>query len=344
VVGCDGGSSEVRKQAGIGFPGIPPTFLLRLGDVTLADGLTPQDIPGLRVPLIPLGGGYYRVVVTEPYPDGLDRDAPMPLDELRASIRRVNGADVPVSGARWLSRFTDSSRLADSYRAGRVLLAGDAAHIHLPAGGPGLNTGLLDAFNLGWKLAAQVHGWASPHLLDTYSAERRAEGERVLLHTRAQGALLGFASNERVTALREVLRQLLQFSEPVRHLVSLMYALDTRYDTGCPHPLAGGWRPDLALTADAERAAELGRGILVDLTGDGLIAQLGNGGLGNGGLEHGWKDRVDYATAAGPLPSADGAPVAALLVRPDGYVAWAATRDDLDAGGLRHALSTWFGS
>ena len=225
-----------------------------------------------------------------------------------------------------------------------MLLAGDAAHIHLPAGGPGLNTGLLDAFNLGWKLAAQVHGWASPHLLDTYSAERRAEGERVLLHTRAQGALLGFASNERVTALREVLRQLLQFSEPMRHLVSLMYALDTRYDTGCPHPLAGGWRPDLALTADAERAAELGRGILVDLTGDGLLAGLGNGWLGNGGPGHGWKDRVDYATAAGPLPPADGAPVAALLVRPDGYVAWAATPDDLDAGGLRHALSTWFGS
>ncbi len=339
VVGCDGGSSVVRKQAGIGFPGIPPTFLLRLGDVTLADGLTPPDIPGLRVPLIPLGGDYYRVVVTEPYPDGLDRDAPMPLDELRASIRRVNGADVPVSGARWLSRFTDSSRLADSYRAGRVLLAGDAAHIHLPAGGPGLNTGLLDAFNLGWKLAAQVQGWASPQLLDTYSAERRAEGERVLLHTRAQGALLGFASNERVTALREVLRQLLQFSEPVRHLVSLMYALDTRYDTGCPHPLAGRWRPDLALTAGAERAAELGRGILVDLTGDGLIDRLGPGWP-----EHGWKDRVDYATAAGPPRLTDGAPVAALLVRPDGYVAWAAGPDDLDADGLRHALSTWFGS
>ncbi len=346
VVGCDGGSSVIRKQAGIGFPGIPPTFLLRLGDVTLADGLTPPDIPGLRVPLIPLGGGYYRVVVTEPYPDGLDRDAPMPLDELRASIRRVNGADVPVSSARWLSRFTDSSRLADSYRAGRVLLAGDAAHIHLPAGGPGLNTGLLDAFNLGWKLAAQVQGWASPQLLDTYSAERRAEGERVLLHTRAQGALLGFASNERVTALREVLRQLLHFSEPVRHLVSLMYALDTRYDTGCPHPLAGRWRPDLALTAGAERAAELGRGILVDLTGDGLIDRLGPGWLEHGWLEHGWKDRVDYATAtaAGPLRLTDGAPVAALLVRPDGYVAWAAGPDDLDADGLRHALSTWFGS
>lgn len=334
VAGCDGGGSVVRKQAGIGFPGIPPTFLLRLGDVTLADGLTPQDIPSLRVPFVPLGGGYYRVVVTEPYPDDLDRDSPMELDELRASIRRVNGADVPISGARWLSRFTDSSRLADSYRAGRVLLAGDAAHIHLPAGGPGLNTGLLDAFNLGWKLAAQVQGWASPGLLDSYSAERRAEAERVLLHTRAQGALLGFANNERVAALREVLRQLLEFEEPVRHLVSLMYALDTRYDTGCQHPLAGRWRPDLGPSAGAAKAAELGRGLLIDLTGDGLAARQA----------HAWRDRVDCMTAAdGPLLAA-APPAAALLIRPDGYVAWAAGPDDRDADGLRSALTTWFGA
>jgi len=333
VVGCDGGGSVVRKQAGIGFPGIPPTFLLRLGDVTLADGLTPQDIPGLKVPLIPLGEGYYRVVVTEPYPADLDRDAPMLLDELRASIRRVNGTDVPVSGARWLSRFTDSSRLADSYRAGRVLLAGDAAHVHLPAGGPGLNTGLLDAFNLGWKLAAQVRGWAGPGLLDSYSTERRAEGERVLLHTRAQGALMGYANNERIAALREVLRQLLQFEEPVRHLVSLMYALDTRYPTDCDHPLAGQWAPAPALALAAERAAP-GRGVLLDLTPDGGIAGQG----------HGWRDRLDCLAAPQASLSPGPAPAAALLIRPDGYVAWAASSGASDTGGLRHALTTWFGT
>jgi 2-polyprenyl-6-methoxyphenol hydroxylase-like FAD-dependent oxidoreductase len=333
VVGCDGGTSAVRKQAGIGFPGIPPTFLLRLGDVTLADGLTPQDIPGLRVPFIPLGGGYYRVVVTEPYPDGLDRDTPMPLDELRASIRRVNGTDVPVSGARWLSRFTDSSRLADSYRADRVLLAGDAAHIHLPAGGPGLNTGLLDAFNLGWKLAAQVRGWAPPGLLDSYGTERRAEGERVLLHTRAQGALMGYANNERIAALREVVRQLLQFEEPVRHLVSLMYALDTRYPTGCDHPLAGRWAPAPALAAVAGQVAS-GRGVLLDLTEDGAIARQG----------HGWRDRLDCVAAPLAPPSPESAPAAALLIRPDGYVAWAASPGAPDADGLRRALTTWFGT
>jgi 2-polyprenyl-6-methoxyphenol hydroxylase-like FAD-dependent oxidoreductase len=333
VVGCDGGGSVVRKHAGIGFPGIPPTFLLRLGDVTLADGLTPQDIPGLKVPLVPLGGGYYRVVVTEPYPDGLDRDAPMPLDELRASIRRVNGTDVPVSGARWLSRFTDSSRLADTYRAGRVLLAGDAAHIHLPAGGPGLNTGLLDAFNLGWKLAAQVRGWAPPGLLDSYGTERRAEGERVLLHTRAQGALLGYANNERIAALREVLSQLLQFEEPVRHLVSLMYALDTRYPTDCDHPLAGRWAPAPALAAAAEHAAS-GRGVLLDRTEDGSIARQG----------HDWRDRLDCVVVPQASLAPDSAPVAALLIRPDGYVAWAASPGAPDPGGLRRALTTWFGS
>jgi 2-polyprenyl-6-methoxyphenol hydroxylase-like FAD-dependent oxidoreductase len=333
VVGCDGGASVVRKQAGIEFPGIPPTFLLRLGDVTLADGLTPQDLPGLRVPLIPLGAGFYRVITTEPYPADLDRAAPMTLDELRASIRRVNGQDLPVSGARWLSRFTDSSRQAARYRAGRVLLAGDAAHIHLPAGGPGLNTGLLDAVNLGWKLAAEVQGWAPPGLLDSYQAERHAEGERVLLHTRAQGALMGAGADGRVAALREVIAQLLQYEQPLRHLLSLMYALDTRYDTGSadPHPLAGRWAPDLALTTRAGpgRVADLlqaGRGVLLDLTAGGSLAAAGPP----------WTDRVDVVAARCAAP-----PAAAVLIRPDGYVAWAS---DSGSGGLRQALSTWFGA
>jgi 2-polyprenyl-6-methoxyphenol hydroxylase-like FAD-dependent oxidoreductase len=337
VVGCDGGGSVVRKQAGIDFPGIPPTFLLRLADVTLEGNLTPQDLPGLRVPVIPLGSGFYRVITTEPYPAGLDRDAPMTLDELRASIRRVNGQDLPISGTRWLSRFTDSSRLADRYRSGRVLLAGDAAHIHLPAGGPGLNTGLLDAVNLGWKLAAQVHGWAPPGLLDSYHAERHAEGQRVLLHTRAQGALMG-ATDGRIAALREVLGQLLQYEEPLRHLVNLMYALDTCYDTGVTHPLAGRWAPDLALTTPSGpcQVADLlhqARGVLLDLTENGSLAAAGDG----------WKDRVDIVTARCAAPPAAALPAAALLIRPDGYVAWAASPGAADPGELRQVLATWFG-
>jgi 2-polyprenyl-6-methoxyphenol hydroxylase-like FAD-dependent oxidoreductase len=336
VVGCDGGASLVRRQAGIDFPGLAPAFLLRLGDVTLEAGLTSADLPDVRVPLVPLGSGFYRVITTEPYPPDLDRDAPMTLDELRASIRRVNGRDLPIGGARWLSRFTDASRQAARYRAGRVLLAGDAAHIHLPAGGPGLNTGLLDAVNLGWKLAAEVRGWAPPGLLDTYHTERHAEGERVLLHTRAQGALIGAGADGRLAALREVLGQLLSYQQPLRHLLGLMYALDTRYDTGAadPHPLAGRWAPNLSLTTPqgATSVAELlrpARGVLLDLTAAGTVAAAG----------HGWDDRVDVLTAQSPGP-----PAAALLIRPDGYLAWAAAHDPPHAGGLRHALTTWFGA
>jgi 2-polyprenyl-6-methoxyphenol hydroxylase-like FAD-dependent oxidoreductase len=335
LVGCDGGASTVRKQAGIEFPGFPPTVLLRLGDVTLEGDLTPDQIPDVRVPLIPLGAGFYRVITTEPYPAELDRDTPMTLDELRASIRRVNGKDLPISGTRWVSRFTDSSRQAASYRAGRVLLAGDAAHIHLPAGGPGLNTGLLDAVNLGWKLAAEVRGWAPPGLLDSYHTERHADGERVLLHTRAQGALMGAATDGRLAALREVLRQLLQYEQPLRHLVRLMYGLDTRYDTGSgdPPPIAGQWAPDLALTtpAGATTVAELlrpARAVLLDLTGDGSLAGEGDG----------WKDRVNVITAHCAAP-----PAPALLIRPDGYIAWAASGSGQDNQGLRQALTTWFG-
>ncbi|MGH3207408.1 MAG: FAD-dependent monooxygenase [Trebonia sp.] len=341
LVGCDGGASTVRKQAGIDFPGLAPTVLLRLGDVTMEGDVTPDQIPDVRVPLISLGGGFYRVITTEPYPAELDRDSPMTLDELRASIRRVNGGDLPISGTRWVSRFTDASRQAARYRAGRVLLAGDAAHIHLPAGGPGLNTGLLDAVNLGWKLAAEVRGWAPPGLLDSYHTERHADGERVLLHTRAQGALVGAGADGRVAALREVLRQLLQYEQPLRHLVRLMYGLDTRYNTDYntgtdddPQPIAGQWAPDLALTTPtgAATVAELlrpARGVLLDLTRDGSLAGEGDG----------WKDRVDIITAHCAAP-----PAAALLIRPDGYIAWAASASGQDNQGLRQALTTWFGA
>jgi len=336
LVGCDGGASTVRQQAGIDFPGLAPASLLRLGDVTLEGNLTPADLPDVRVPLVPLGSGVYRVITTEPYPAGLDRAAPMTLDELRASIRRLNGGDLPISEARWLSRFTDSSRQAARYRAGRVLLAGDAAHIHLPAGGPGLNTGLLDAVNLGWKLAREIQGWAPPGLLDSYHTERHAEGERVLLHTRAQGALMSYRTDGRVAALREVIAQLVGYEQPLRHLLSLMYALDTRYDTGMadPHPLAGRWAPNLSLTTStgATSVAELLRpaqGVLLDLTEAGMFAGAG----------HGWKDRVNILTARSARP-----PAGALLMRPDGYVAWAASPDTTHTDGLRHALTTWFGA
>ncbi len=198
VVGCDGGHSVVRKRAEIGFPGSPPNILLRLADVTVPDGVMEPGhlvLPsGRRVPFglvgvsaVPLGDGFCRVVTREPYPAGFDRTAPMTLDELASSLRKLLGEDLPITGVRWLSRFTDASRQADRYRAGRVFVAGDAAHVHLPAGGPGLNTCLQDAVNLGWKLAAEIRGGAPSGLLYTYHAERHSE-ERACCSTPAPRA------------------------------------------------------------------------------------------------------------------------------------------------------------
>jgi 2-polyprenyl-6-methoxyphenol hydroxylase-like FAD-dependent oxidoreductase len=318
VVGCDGGGSTVRTLAGIDFPGLPPTRLLRLAEVELPDG------PTSGATFVPLGSGVYRVVTSEPYPPGFDRSTPMTLDELRTSM---GGHDLTIGAVHWLSRFTDASRQAERYRADRVLLAGDAAHTHLPAGGPGLNTGLLDAVNLGWKLAAQVHGWAPPTLLDTYHTERHPEGARVLLHTRAQAALI--SDGQHTPALREVMGRLLRHEHAVREVVNLMYALDTRYDTpaGGTHPLLGRWMPDLALTATGgpTRVAELLRtptAVLLDLTPDrGYAAEV-----------TGWRDRLEVVTAHCADPPAD-----AFLIRPDGHVAWT-------AGTPPHeALHTWLG-
>src|SRR5262245_6100076 len=220
LVGCDGAHSLVRKQAGIGFPGTPPTHVLRLGDVTLAEA-DPERVPvgilrtatGLFT-VVPLGGGVHRVVVSEwsQPPEHVDRDTPLTIEELRAALRRVAGIDLEMSQPRWLSRFTDAARQADRYRAGRVLLAGDAAHIQLPAGGPGMSNALQDVVNLGWKLAAQVTGWAPAGLLDTYHSERHPVAERMLSFTRAQGMLL--APGEHVTALRELLAELLRYQQP----------------------------------------------------------------------------------------------------------------------------------
>src|SRR5262249_37224740 len=166
VVGCDGGRSTVRELAGIPFPGLQPTRLLRLGDVKFGDAaMRPAAWQDGRPPFPEIDDGYFRVITSEPLPPDLDRDAPMTLDELRQSVRQTTGTDVPITEARWLSRFTDSSRQAERYRKGRVLLAGDAAHIQLPAGGPGLSVGLSDAVNLGWKLAGDIKGWAPPGLL-----------------------------------------------------------------------------------------------------------------------------------------------------------------------------------
>lgn len=216
IVGCDGGRSTVRRLAGIAFEGTEPTMLLRLGDVKV-----PEEYLGAPIawkngkpPLIPLDNGWLRLVTRAPYPAGFDHHAPMELADLSES------AGIPLLEARWLSRFTNASRLASTYRKGNVLLAGDAAHIHLPAGGPGLNLGFNDAVNLGWKLAAVVQGRAGEELLDTYEAERRPAAERVIAHTRAQGQL--FES----PPLRQIFAELIQEPAALRRVVQILFSLD----------------------------------------------------------------------------------------------------------------------
>ncbi|MFF3595693.1 FAD-dependent monooxygenase [Kitasatospora indigofera] len=362
LVGCDGGRSTVRKLAGIAFPGVTgPDLISRAGHVTLPEALLVPGTGELDIP----GFGRLRpfthtrtergvVVFAAPEPGKpllstlewgpppAGEDGPMTLAELRASVGRVLGVDLPVGpptspGPHLLRRITGgNTRLAERYRQGRVLLAGDAAHVHSAVGGPGLNLGLQDAANLGWKLAATVRGWAPPGLLDTYHAERHPVGERVFVHSQAQLALM--APGEGVTALRGLFAELLTHKDNVQHIADTLAGSDLRYATTCAHPLAGRFAPDAtAVTASGPaRLAELmreGRPLLLDLTGGaGLPAAVAAP----------WRDRVDVVTAGCAAP-----PAAALLVRPDGYVAWAAEDGEPDgrlAEGLRTALAAWFGA
>jgi 2-polyprenyl-6-methoxyphenol hydroxylase-like FAD-dependent oxidoreductase len=261
LVGCDGGHSTVRKQLGFDQPSI----VGRLGDVRLpaeALQLLKRSVPELaggefgvvrtktgNFAIVPLGSGIHRVAGIEWDQPPIDRNAPMSIDELQAAIERVIGIRLTMSDPQWLSRATDSSRLVYRYREGRVLLAGDAAHVHWAYGGMGLQTGIQDAGNLGWKLAAQIRGWAPAELLDSYHAERHPVGERLLMSTRAQQALA--RPGEHVTALRELFGQLLKQEHTYRYIAEMVTSVEIRYDMdlddGPRHPLVGRWAPNLAL-------------------------------------------------------------------------------------------------
>src|SRR5439155_5185091 len=243
----------------------------------------------------------------------VDDSSPVTLEELRATYARVLGRDLPIRAPEgdglygWTRLTVGNSRQADRYREGRVLLLGDAAHVHPAVGGPGLNLGLQDALNLGWKLAAEIQGWAPPGLLDTYQRERHPLGRRVLLHTQAQLALL--APGDDVSAVREIFGELLGEDVVRRRIAELLAGADVRYQmTGDPHPLLGKWMPDLPLRADGvKRVAELMRSVrpvLLDFTGNLDVTQ--------------WRDRVDHVRA-----ETGDAPAGAILIRPDGYEAWA---------------------
>ncbi|MEV7187806.1 FAD-dependent monooxygenase [Kitasatospora sp. NPDC093102] len=346
LVGCDGGRSSVRKLSGIGFPGTEATMTALLGDVELPD--LPEEYifmrrcPGGHFSVIALEPGWYRVITSE-YDHVADRDEPATFEQLREALVRLAGTDWGMHSPRWVSRFSDAARQASRYREGRVLLAGDAAHIHYPAGGQGLNVGVQDAVNLGWKLASVVRGRAPVSLLDSYHAERHPVAERVLNNTRAQSALA--RPGALTDALRDVLGSLIMFDDVNRYLCGMITALDVRYPVESGHPLAGLRVPDADLkTADsATRVHELlhaARPVLLDLRGSADLAAVAER----------WADRVGYVEARSeqdrwPVPGGDEVPVpAALLIRPDGHVAWAnAVGASPDTAALRTALVTWFG-
>ncbi|MGY5059970.1 FAD-dependent monooxygenase [Streptomyces sp. 900105755] len=346
LVGCDGGRSAVRKLSGIDFPGTPATMTALCGDVELPD-LPEEYIFVRRCPdghfsVYDFEPGWYRVITSE-YDHVVDRDEPATFEQLRKSLIRLAGTDYGMRNPKWVSRFGDAARQASRYRQGRVLLAGDAAHIHYPAGGQGLNVGVQDAVNLGWKLASVVRGHAPESLLDSYHTERHPVAERVLHNTRAQSALA--RPGPQTEALRDVFGSLIVFDDVNQHLRSMLTALDIRYPIDGDHPLTGRRVPDVDLkTPDgAPRVYELlhaARPVLLDLRGSADVAAAAEG----------WHDRVDLIEARSKsecwrIPGVGEIPApATVLIRPDGHVAWATAVDATpDTSALWTALTTWFG-
>jgi 2-polyprenyl-6-methoxyphenol hydroxylase-like FAD-dependent oxidoreductase len=326
LVGCDGGRSTVRKGLGVGFPGEPARHEWLLGAVEVA---VPQEelMPAvLKIykerggfGAVPLGDGVYRFV-TPAAGVAEDRTVPPTLDEFKQQIRALAGTDFGIHSPRWLSRFGDATRLAEHYRVGRVLLAGDAAHVHPPMGGQGLNLGIQDAVNLGWKLAAEINGWAPDGLLDSYETERHPVAADVLDNTRAQVELGSPEPGAR--AVRRLVSELMDFEEVNRLLIGKISAIGIRYDFGEGHELLGRRLRDVTLKRG--RLYELmheGRGLLLDQTGRLSAA--------------GWADRVDHVVDVSEEVDAP-----AVLLRPDGHVAWAGE----DQEHLVKQLAKWFGA
>lgn len=336
LVGCDGGRSTVRTAAGIDFVGVDAATSWIIAEVVM-DG---EPEVGMRHDSLGTHGigpsghdGLMRVVLTERELG----DGRPDLDDLRAALEVVYGSDFGLRSADWISRFTDMTRQATTYRDRRVLLAGDAAHVHPPQGGQGLNIGVQDAVNLGWKLAQVVNDVSPDSLLDTYTAERHPVGARVLRNAMVQVAL--GKPDDRHQALRDAMGELLEMDEPRRHVAAMLSGLDVHYELGGGHPLLGRRMPDLDLDTAEGRIRVFGllheaRPVLLDLVGSGDV-DLGA-----------WADRVTVVAAthngAWELPVIGEVPApAAVLIRPDGYVAWAGDvgQDDLPA-----ALTAWFGA
>jgi 2-polyprenyl-6-methoxyphenol hydroxylase-like FAD-dependent oxidoreductase len=336
LVGCDGGRSLIRKAAGVEFPGWDATRSNLIAEVEATEELPPgirHDATGIHALNLMEDGRTVRVIVTE---QQLGPSSEPNLGDLSEALITVFGTDFGVHNPTWISRFTDTTRQAAVYRVGRVLLAGDSAHIHYPAGGQGLSLGVGDAVNLGWKLAQVVGGTAPESLLDTYQDERHPVAARAIQHTMAQAALQ--RRDERMQALVDVVTELAVMDEPRKQIAGLISGLDIHYDLGEGHPLLGRRMPDLDLvTADSPlRVFELlheAKPVLLNLGQPGSLDIAP------------WADRVQLVDASyegeWELPVLGVVPApTAVLIRPDGYVAWVG--DGADAG-LPGALTTWFG-
>ena len=325
LVGCDGGRSTVRKLLGVGFPGEASRVETLLGEMEVA--VPPEEVAAVvaevrktqkRFGLSPFGEGVYRVVVPA---NGVAEERAAPtLEEFKRQLRAIAGTDFGAHSPRWLSRFGDATRQAERYRVGRVLLAGDAAHVHPPTGGQGLNLGIQDAFNLGWKLAAEVAGWAPEGLLDSYHVERHPVAADVLNNTRAQIELMSTEPGPQ--AVRRLLSELMDFEEVNRYLIEKITAIGVRYDFGHGDELLGRRLRDVRLKQGRlyERM-HAGRGLLLDQTGGLSVA--------------GWADRLDHV-----VDVSEELDVPAVLLRPDGHVAWVGE----DQQDLLSQLPRWFGA
>ncbi|MGW2835076.1 FAD-dependent monooxygenase [Streptomyces sp. NPDC001286] len=354
VVGCDGARSVVRTCAGIGFPGTDPTVELRFADVTgvqLRPRFSGEPVPGGMVMVLPLGPDRSRVIYYDRAQPLRTTPGPITFAEVAEAFGRLSGEDISGATPLWVSSTTDVSRQAAQYRSGRVFVAGDAAHIHLPIGAQGMSAGIQDAVNLGWKLALDLKGHAPQALLDTYHNERHPVGARILANTLAQRTLyLGGAD---VDPLRQVFGELVRHEEVQRHLVGMVTGLDIRHDVGGNgHPLLGRRLADRQITRDGVKHSVLtllepGRGVLLDLAGSPALRAAARG----------WSDRVDTVTVQTPDNDnanghenghGNGDGLGGVLVRPDGYVAWVGAPHDgpgAAASGmpLTTALGRWFG-
>jgi 2-polyprenyl-6-methoxyphenol hydroxylase-like FAD-dependent oxidoreductase len=330
LIGCDGGRSTVRKLAGFEFEGTDPEFTGYSAWVEIAD---PEKLrPGFNLTphgMYVNGPGPGRIGLVDFDNAAFDREQEITLESLQALLRRVSNTDVTIKTLHVATSYTDRARQATTYKKGRVLLAGDAAHIHSPLGGQGLNTGLGDAMNLGWKLAATIKGWAPEDLLDTYTAERHPVGAWALNWTRAQVAIM--RPDPHAQAITTVIRDLINTKDGTNYFVEKISGILLRYDLPGDHPLIGRSAPDLEFE-DGSRLGQLlrnGTGLLLDLSAREELNRLGKK----------WNGRLKYVAAQ----AKDNKGLAALLLRPDGFVAWA-TDADPNLTALEETIHRWFGS